>query len=257
MRLTVFLVLFSLQLSAQLRNDEPLPQFSKRPYSVLKKGVQGWMYSIDDQWTSAKKTIPERAISTNEKFYKSKEHKLGSDNFEEFRIYPTLYGKDTLVLLVKIFSDGYFKYEFSKKGWKKTSNVSYYLFNKNALDVLDNLKDSTVQTISIDLLDAGTIRNIKKSNVMKAIQRKVAINEDFDREFIAMIQPFTVMDRIRFQFFSLHKVFRDVEGVRKDFTINGQSMYLDDRLFDYLYYETEIENFSEFIRLPPRFEFKT
>ena len=72
-----------------------------------------------------------------------------------------------------------------------------------------------------------------------------------------MIQPFTVMDRIRFQFFSLHKVFRDVEGVRKDFTINGQSMYINEGLFDYLYYETDIENFSEFIRLPPSFDFKT
>ncbi|MGB0177290.1 MAG: hypothetical protein ACPF9D_08990 [Owenweeksia sp.] len=257
MRLTILLVLVSFQLSGQLRDNEPLPQFAKRPYSVLKKGVQGWMYSIDGQWTSAKKTIPERGVSTNDKFYKSKAHKLGSDNFDEFRIYPTLHGKDTLVLLVKIFSDGYYKYEYTRKGWKKITNVSYYLFKKNALDALDNLKDSTIQTISINLLDAGTIRNINESKVMDAIQRKVVVNEKFDREFIAMIQPFTVMDRIRFQFYSLHKVFRDVEGVRKDFTINGDSQYIDKRLFDFLYYETDIENFSEFIRLPTRFEFKT
>ncbi|HBF21755.1 MAG: hypothetical protein CMI36_10105 [Owenweeksia sp.] len=257
MRLTVFLLFVSLQLSAQLRDNNPLPQFSRRPFSVLKKDVTGWMYSIDGQWTSAKKTIPERHISTDKKFYKEKPHRLGSDNFEEFRIYPTLYGKDTLVLLVKIFSDGFYKYEFTQKGWKNTTHVSYYLFNKNALDALDNLKDTAVQLITINLLDAGTIRNINKSKVMSAIRGKVAVNENFDREFVAMIQPFTVMDRIRFQFFSLHKVFRDVEGVRKDFTINGQSMYINEGLFDYLYYETDIENFSEFIRLPPSFDFKT
>ncbi len=257
MRFTFFFLIFSFSLSAQLREEEPLPKFSKKPISVLKKDVTGWMYSVDGQWISDKKTIPVHAISTNEKIYKAKPEYLGSDNFEEFRIYPTMYGKDTLLLLVKIYNDGHFKYEFTQKGWRETTQVSYYLFNKRALNVLDNLKDSVVQIISIDLLDAGTIKNVSRSNVLNAISRRIAVNENFDREFVAMIQPFSVFDRIRFQFFSLHKVFRDVEGVRKDFTINGESQYLDERLFDYLYYETDIENFSEFIRVPPSFEFKT
>lgn len=257
MRFTIVFLLLSFHITAQIRKNEPLPQFSKRPHSVLKKDVTGWMYSLDGQWTSAKKTIPIQAVSRNKKRYRTRINKLGSDNFEEFRLYPTLYGEDTLILLLKIYTDGYYKYKYTKKGWKSITNVSYYLFNKNALNVLDELKDSIVQKITINILDAGTIKDVQKSDALEAVRRIIAVNEDFDRVFIAMIQPLTVFDRIRFQFYSQHKVFNDVEGVLHDFTINGKSLYHDESLFNYLYYETDIDNFSDFIRLPPGFEFKT
>ena len=256
MRFIVFLLFVSLQLSAQQRVNKPLPIISKKPSSVLKKNISGWCKSIDGQWVSKKKTIPARLNSFDKKGYRKRYNKVGLDNFKDFRIYPVISGQDTLILLTKRFKDGFYKYRKSRKGWKTTRKCHYYIFNKHELDKLDALEDSLVQIVDFKLLDEGEVNYTYRGEIMNLIRQKVALKEDFGRVLKLTLQPFTANNTLRFQICSMHQTHGEVDGVLRDYRIDGKSLYGSPELFKHLYYEIDIDRFSIFFTLGESFKFK-
>lgn len=256
MRLTILLLLISFQLSSQTRTNEPLPIFSKKPIAVLKSGVRGWSLSKDGQWMSSKKTIPMNLNSLDKKGFWERGNKIGLDNFKEWRIYPVVSGHDTLVLLTKLFEDGYYKYKKSKRGWTKVQKCHFYLFNKNELKKLDALQDSIVQNVHLSLMDDGVVSYEYNHQILTRIKEQVVLKEKYGYDLIVSIQPITVTNTLRFQFYAMHKEYREVKGVLKDLKVNGETIYGTDNLFDNLYYETDIDKFSRFFTMPESFKFK-
>jgi hypothetical protein len=57
---------------------------------------------------------------------------------------------------------------------------------------------------------------------------------------------------IRFQFFASHSMAREVGGVVRDATLNGQSIYLLAKPLNHLYYEAEAANWQEFFTFDSR-----
>lgn len=256
MRFILILLLIAFQVNAQPRINKSLPIFSEKPISTLKKGVTGWSFSNDGQWVSEKRTIPIVTTSRNVNAYRTRSNRIGLDNFKELKIYPVISGNDTLVLLVKFFEDGFFKYRKSNRGWQRLKKCHYYIFNKNTLDILDGIKDSIVQNVSLKLLDDGEFIYKYKSEVLNKIKRKIVLDPDYGREFTMTIQPFTQDEKIRFQFYSQHIIYRDVSGVLKDFQMGGNTMYGKLELFNHLYYEMDLDDFSSFFAFPQSFRFK-
>jgi hypothetical protein len=257
MRLIVLLLLFAFQGHSQKRMNDPLPIFSKKPIETLKRGVTGWSFSEDGQWISAKRTIPVITNSLNRSVHKTRENRIGIDNFKEFRIYPIILGSDTLVLLTKFYTDGHYKYRRSKRGWQTFKKCHYYIFNKKALNKLDALKDSIVQNIQIPLLDDGNFIYKTSWGIIGQIKKLAVLDPNYGKELIFTIQPFTQDDKIRFQFFSQHKKYKeDVSGILRDFQLDGYTVYGKLELFDHLYYETDISRFSSFLSVPASFKFK-
>lgn len=256
MRFLIYLLLIGFLANGQERINEPLPVFTKKPAGTLKDDIMGWSYSLDGQWISADRTLMPRLISSNRSHYKDKRNALGHDNFKEFQIYPVKYGSDTLIMLVKIFTDGNYKYEATQKGWNTFSNAYYFLFDQKELRKLKALEDSTLQRIDLKLLDARLIRNTSGSGVLDVIKKKVRVNEGFERNMVIMFQSYEKKNILRFQIFSQHEIFPDVEGVRMDFTLEGETLYGADNYFDFSYYETSFDGFKQFFALPEIYEFE-
>lgn len=256
MRILPFLLLFSFLISAQPREDKPLPYFSEEPTSVMNEGIMGWSLSTDGQWVSDNKTILPRFISRNKKKYRRAANTLGLDNIEELQIYPVLYGNDTLIMLVKLFREGSYKYEVTKKGWRTYLSAYYFLFEQEEFSKLNKIKDTITQNLTIRLKDGGQINNVRRGNLTKRIKEKMLVRERYGRNLVLMIQPYTAESVVRFHIFSYHEVFKDVEGVRKDFIVDGESKYGSSELFDYIYYETKLSNFSDFFSYPTSYKFE-
>lgn len=246
----------SLSAFAQPRINSPLPIFSSQPIEILDNGVKGWSLSKDGQWMSEKHIIPMYLNSMDKKGRLERINKIGLDNFKELRIYPVIFGADTLVLLTKLYEAGYYKYQKSQRGWQKEKKCHYFIFHKSELKKLDALEDSAVQVIKLNMLDNGVITYEYGNQIMSKIKKKVVLDKKHGYDLIVTLQPFLKDESIRFQFYAMHKEFEEVSGVLDDFKINGISVYGDDKLFDHLYYETDINRFSSFFNMPESFKFK-
>lgn len=256
MRLIALLLLFAVQLSAQPRINQPLPIISKKPIATLKRGVKGWSLSKDGQWVSDKRTIPMNLNSLDKQGRYERGNSIGLDNFKELRIYPVISGHDTLVLLTKLYESGYYKYKKSENGWKKIKKCHYFIFHKSELSKLDALKDSLVQDVHLKMLDNGEITYEYKAQILTKIKQQLVISDKHGYDFVASLQPFTQDNKLRFQLYALHKDFGDVKGVIKDVKVKGETVYGTPLLFEKLYYETDIDTFSSFFKLPESFKFK-
>jgi hypothetical protein len=251
------LLCFQTLVFAQVREERPLPMFTELPSSILQDSVLGWSYSLDGQWVSKEKTILPRLISRNQDAYEEKENRLGIDNFDQFQLYPVQYGEDTLLLLVKIFTDGAYKYDISKKGWKTKTNAYYYLFKMKDMRKAVVRIDSSVSVNKIPLLDGGALTDVKPKDILDAVRAKVRARERYDRVLTLVAQSVPETGKVRFHIFSLHAVFPDVEGVLRDMRKGGRSLYGDPLLFNYNYYETDQKIFYRFFTMPKQFTVQT
>lgn len=252
----LFLILccsFSLLISAQLREEKPLPMFPEEASSILVDSVAGWSYSKDGQWIKGEKIIYPRLISRNEEAYKAKENYLGIDNFKELQLYPVQYGKDTLLLLIKLFTSGKYKYDISKKGWKTSTDAYYYLFKLKDMRNAMKAVDTTVRMNKIRLMDGGLLTDVNENKVLETIKGNIRVRERYDRVLTLMAQAVPENSSVRFHLFSLHSVFPDVEGILQDLRKSGRSLYGSKELFDYAYYETEDKIFYRFFSMPKQF----
>lgn len=256
MRYIIFILFLSLSAKAQPRINAPLPIFASQAIESLDRGVVGWSLSKDGQWMSEKNTIPKNLNSMDKKGRLERINKIGLDNFKELRIYPVIFGADTLVLLTKLYETGYYKYKRSQRGWQKEKKCHYFIFHKSELKKLDALEDSVVQVIKINMLDNGVVTYEYRGQIMNKVKKKVVLDKDHDYDLIVTLQPFLAAQSIRFQFYAMHKEFDEVAGVLENYKINGTSVYGDEKLFDHLYYETDINKFSSFFTMPESFRFK-
>jgi len=254
--ITSVILFFTLGVLAQPRNEKPLPFFTDDPVTVLEDDVTGWSLSLDGQWVSAEKTIPPRLISRDDKAYKERINRLGLDNFEEMMIFPILYGKDTLLMLIKTFESGEYEYEYTKRGWDKEDKAHYFVIKARGLNKLNSLQDSTIQLLKFKMLDGGLINDYSSGSIIATIKDRILIRDKYNYEMHLMVQPLSQLGKVRFHIYSMHSVFPDVEGVLKDFTVNGHTAYGSKLLFDYMYYETSLDNFSKFFSLPGSVEFE-
>ncbi len=232
---------------AQLRESEPLPIFPKKITNKLQTGLTGWCYTLDGQWVTGDMKIPERFVSTDVESYNLEENRAGNDNIKELQLIPMLYGEDTLVMLVKFFRDGFYEFEARKKGWTEELAAYFYVFKQSELERLKNTINDKVQLIDISLMDYGKIRNADRFGIIEQVRPVLVVNSDTRRKLQFTIQKNYPENKIRFQFASIFPHSSDVEGVRRDFQLNGKSLYSNILLLDYMYYECKAKVLEHFL----------
>lgn len=254
MRKLIILLALCQGVMAQPRENKPLPIFTKKPIKVIDDNLTGWSFSLDGQWVSQEMTIPPRLISTNEDAYETRVNSLGNDNIEELQLYPILYGTDTLVMLVKIYTNGQYEYESTQRGWDDYLMAYYFVVDYKELQKLSSITSNT-SIIELNMRDFGRISNVKKSNTLEMIKKKLIIKDKTDRFLTFTARKVDETSKVQFQFASLHDIFNDVEGVLNDFQIRGKSVYGNKELLNYMYYEIDFYAFQDFFSLPTQVKF--
>ncbi|MFT7249474.1 MAG: hypothetical protein ACI97P_002255 [Arcticibacterium sp.] len=243
------LVHLSVSSFAQKRESESLPLFDPLPYFSISDSISGWSFSSDGQWIEWPNIIPPIGISRNEDFYKAKHNLFGIDNIKTLSAYHVKYGKDTLICLVKTFSNGEYKYPARKKGWKNYTDayycVLYYKDLKKALAFFEEKDDEEVHVLKIKTLDSKLLTDIKERNLIEDIKANVIIKSNYDRNLVLTLQNNKRLNTLYFHLSNLHEIFNDVEGVRKPFSRRGRSVYGSTQLFNYLYFEVDQKDFLE------------
>ena len=247
-RIGLFLLL-PMVVMAQAREEKPLPIIAEEPTGILEENITGWSYSLDGQWMSAKNTIPPRGVSRDKDFYESRENKLGLDNTIELRTYPVKYGDSTLLLILKLYESGTYKYQATKSGWRTQIDGYYYLVPFSALSQLSSLENGKLQRITIEMIQGGRLTDVSPKKVLEALEEQLIVKESYDRNLIMQIRPYKEKNIAQYNLYSLHEIFPDVEGVLRDFTINGKSLYGSKLIMDYFYYEVPLDLFGQLFSL--------
>ena len=245
----IYFCLIGFSLAAQPRKEKPLPQFREEPLNVIEEGITGWSYSLDGQWVSFEKHIPPIAISTAKREYKSDEAQLGLDNIQQMMLVPAKYGNDTLVTLLKIYIHGEYEFPISKKNWEEETYAYYFIFKAHHLNKLKSFDDTVTKNIRIPLLDGGTLRDLKPKNAIEEMNKNVVIRNRYDRDLVFTMQKRADQPVLMFQFYSMHEIFPDLEGVFSDYTRHGTTLYNTTELLKYLHYTMDLQKFREFFTL--------
>lgn len=223
-----------------------MPVILVKSAKVIDNDILGWSLSLDGQWVSAEMTIPVRTVSTDEEVYDDEKNQLGLDNISELILYPALYGSDTIYILVKVMHTGQYRYEATQQKWQSSTTAYYYVFNSEYFNSIKESENST-NVIKIPLRDYGSLGTVKSKQIPDALRRNLVIKPKTEQILVATIKfdP-EIDDKIYFQLSSQHIIFPEVEGVVKDFTINGRSLYGSPLLMNYLHYEYDKKSFYSF-----------
>lgn len=246
MRTLLILLVSTLIGHAQIHSNKPVPEIMEESVRVIDEDITGWSLSKDGQWISADMKIPVRAVSKDEEAYEGETAELGLDNISKLLLYPALYGNDTLYILVKEMESGYYKYPSTQQRWYSTTSAYYWVFNRQGLKAINDTAGDDI-ILNIPLLDYGELGEVKTKHLPEALSRHLVIKPKTGRVLsIAVDFDNTQPNKIFFQLSSQHTVFPDVEGVVRDFTQNGRSLYGTPLLIEFLHYEYDKDSFYKF-----------
>ncbi len=249
MKSLILLIFLSFNSFAQIHLNRPLPEILEDDVKVIEKDIVGWSISLDGQWVSEDMIIPLRGVSENEQVHEGEENTLGLDNISKLFLYPTLFGQDTLYILVKLSESGFYEYPATQQKWTSTQMAYYYVFDAKEVKKLRS-DEATVHTAKINLRDYGSIEGVKSKRIVRHLQENLVIKPKTEQLLVVHLKfDGANKDKIYFQLSSQHNVFSEIDGITKDITFNGKSLYKSPTLLNYIHYEYDKEAFFDFFNL--------
>jgi hypothetical protein len=231
-------------LVAQDRINKPIPEINEISSGSLIEEITGWSYSLDGRWIEQENTIPKRILYKQKTKDKSPQNELGIDNIKNLQIHEIYYDQDTLLLLVKLFEDGFYKFPRSRSGWKSQTSLYYFIFPKPKVS-LDELQDSSAYQLKFKLVDSGQIKDVSKKKYLDPVESKMNLMYSSNKYLHLDIQLWRNENIMRFNLYSNHEVFNDLEGTVTDLKIKGKSLFGTEQLMNYIYFETELTTFAQ------------
>ncbi len=220
-----------------------LPQFSDTASKL--KSAKGWLLQNNGEWVSASNKIPnDRTVM----YSKSEEYKFGKENFSSIELKLVEFKKKSYALMIIKATEGFYEFPTLKSNWKTRKTATYYVFEKEKLRSL--IPDISMLgkpfSVNLDVYCSGIINldkdklgieNIVSENIIKTNQ---GINKNTGN-LIFSIYPIKKEDdeKVLFKFFKTYSKRALYEyylqpSIQKD-------------LFNKFYYETDFEEFNEFI----------
>ena len=263
----MMVMLFALVMTSvgysQDRVNATLPKISNQDLGSLQKAT-GWLLNVEGQWVSSDNKLPKYSEYTH-KVSTYKGDGLGYDNFSKYEFRELVINSDTLMIFIKGFTDGYYKYSSIKKGWSTHKEYNYYVFKKSELSKFDSITDSEINLIEIDLQYKGNIFLSYNGNYISDIEKEIATKKDgTDSKLIFHVAPYKEKSLVQFQIYvkdsySEYSKSYYIGGIQSElkaktpeskYSWDGKQIYMTDELFKHLYYEVDYVTFTKFIKLP-------
>lgn len=238
---------------SQDRVNATLPKISNQDLGSLQKAT-GWLLNVEGQWVSSDNKLPKYSEYTH-KVSTYEGDGLGYDNFSKYEFRELVINQDTLMIFIKGFTDGYYKYSSIKEGWSTHKEYNYYVFKKSELSKFDSITDSKINLIEIDVEYKGNIFLSYNGNYISDIEKEIATKKDeTDSKLIFHLAPYKEKSLVQFQIYvssySEYSKSYYIGGIQSEIYSWDGKIYMTDELFKYLYYETDYLTFSKFIKLP-------
>ena len=206
--------------------------FNSDPVYVFPKDSYGWTKSIDDKWLIKTNVLPLYCLSSDRNKLKSKEARVGIDNYQYMAFYQMTIDSNEFLIYVKQYETGSYEFPLAKKGWK-TSNYLYYSVINRPLrtDSIHHLHLDTNLYYGFTILDEGVFKNVSNrayKNPWDLISGNMQLNAS-DRKLVLQLER-KDQGQLRFLIYSIDPIFEDPIGIRSDWKIKNQSIYMDGTL---------------------------
>jgi len=245
----VFVLSQPLWLISQNRENAPLLELAKKPLGVVDKKIDGWTLSLDGQWIQGKSTLAIRANARDQEAYESKDAQLGMDNIERLELREAFWGEHRIFCLAKFIREGEYRYKQRQSGWNEWTDAWFCLIDPADITEIARINDTLYHKVEVRLLDAGWLHHTKTGDFKEALEARARPNPNFERTLTVYLKYNADRSLVRFHMVSLHPVFGQAEGVRRDLSINGRSILGSDELFQICHYECPSELFRQILPL--------
>jgi hypothetical protein len=253
MKKLIFVLLFSIvnQLAyTQERTDDNPVIISKDTLSTF-SGCTGWIKNQEGKWISKRNRIPFDLPVKHEQLQDYEKYKKGTDNFFIYELRNVTVNNRTYIILIKLFQDGYYKFDAIEEDWTDKTSAYYYIFDKKSY--LTTVKDTSINLIKIPVAYSGKAYYVG-SDYITDIQNEISkrLNEtDYKgpNNLILHLFPYKSKNIFQFQIYGAYKDYNILNGVVTEYKPASlvKSIYNQDQLFKYCYYESEYKSFVHFL----------
>lgn len=255
---TTLIILTSLiivNVYAQERTTKPRPIIGEKVITKLSDAT-GWMLNPDGEWISRLNRIPESLNSEYNLLLDYEKHRLGTDNFNYYQLRELTFNDLSYYILIKSFRDGYYSYPSIKEDWNKETSYYAYVFTKTEFEKIKNIEDGRINLIEINIIDEVKVFHKSESEAYSLIPVKIELNRQWGKKYrlIFHVAPYKQKNIVQFQIYTAYGK-TSIGGIVYQYRPPGSSyaarktIYLTDELFSHCYYETNYENFNDFLRI--------
>lgn len=264
----ILTLIFNVQLFSQERVSDVTPKISSTVNSSLNKAT-GWLFNPEGQWVSRDNRIPAFLSNDVKSLIDIGENGLGIDNFISYEFRDIIIKDSTYCILIKKHKDGNYKYSSLKEGWYEYTTVVFYVFRKNELDKLNQIKNDSINLISIDVLYSNNMQFINTATYLTDIskeilrQSKETKTENSNNKLFFHIAPYKSKKLVQFNIYSSYSSYKIIGGIIQELKCNEsiqdgykrlklgdtstKTYYMTNELFNHCYFETDYLTFSKFI----------
>jgi hypothetical protein len=218
-----------------------------RPVKTVDVGTlenaTGWRKNNDGKWISYEKVIP-RASD------KSTPTADGTDNFRILKLQKITYKDQTFMMLWKKYKRGSIKYKHLRMGYKSEVNNGYWIFQKEELNKLKEIKDGQHNIIKIKLINNFMISG-DETDVRDYLARFTEYFEEKPGSGTLDINiiPDKSQNKVKFLIYHHYINYRKEETIDSGIQELPLNIVTSEKLFDHAYFETTYEGFNNFLNI--------
>jgi hypothetical protein len=219
---------------SQNRINDILPTISQNN-GIITNSI-GWLKNNSGQWIKSKNKIP-NDLGTDQKLLENYEkYSVGIDNFISFEIKEIKIKANNYILLIKKYKDGFYKYETIEKGWEPNNSYKYYVIDSNEISKIESVEHNKEVNLKLKIILSGDVKYIDlktltTNKIANEINKKLKESNTYFLDFKLGLY-INCLDEKKIVQFYFYDSFSgiDVEENTK-------------------YYETNYENFNQFINI--------
>lgn len=237
---------------AQGRVNLPIPIIEDTARTeLLGTDIDGWTLGDDQRWCNLERGIPIKTTSYEwEQIKEQESYRLGTDNIQFLEFIKMSFDTIPYTLLVKGSLDGKFEYPSREKGWVETEEIQYFLIKDQILKEYFRKDSSGTFLYEIELADHGVLTDVrlkKRKEWLGILKEKVVPREKYPWRLMVHLELFGNENIGRFQIYPMHRLFKDVDGLRQVQQIKGKRIYGKPELLQYFYYEVPFDQLYRFL----------
>lgn len=239
-------------LCAHGRQSLPIPVAEDTALSRIEsEDITGWTYGEDLRWYSVKHSIPMHTTTFKwEKLRNDRAHALGEENIQFLEVFRMYYGTKPYIVVVKGIMDGVYEYPERQRGWDESPRLHYFVMDESELEKIHAKNSIGTFIYSLRLVDHGFVPHVKfkkRERWIEEICKKAVPHENYPWELMFHVSLFGEQNVARFQLYAMHRVFKDIDGVRNVQQLRGERIYGKDELMEYFYYEVPFSQMFQYL----------
>lgn len=219
---------------SQGRTEDVLPKIESAPIGQI-TSAKGWLKNQYRKWVSKQNTVPFDLENEYKSLENYEAYALGTDNFIQYDLRGITIKDSTFLLLTKRYNDGFYTYETIREGWNKQKSFVYYVIDRDAIKQPIEVTNEKELILSIPCLFSYRIPTFYSASTN--------VNLEIAKDIRNELKDAYGFGRIKKEIYVMIRIFKSKNIAQ--FMISETLENFSEKM----YYETDLLNFSKFIKI--------